>query len=249
MSNKIFTKEEIAILSSNKYVKHVSAKGITYTDEFKHIFITENEKGKLPRAIFEECGFGISVLGRKRMQSAADRWRDAYRRDGVLGLEDTRKGNSGRPREKELSIEEKYERLKAQNELLKAENELLKKTRYARKEDDKEEIRLPSEVKFLLINSVVKKHGLKNLISYLCKIAGVSRSGYYNYFSSKSQAARTKSDSEDEVLKENVLKAFIFKRRQTNKDDFRRSVWNHIQLEAYPKNNEKIWDCLPYQKS
>ena len=33
----------------------------------------------------------------------------------------------GRPSEKELSIEEKYERLKAQNKLLKAENELLKK--------------------------------------------------------------------------------------------------------------------------
>lgn len=44
-----------------------------------------------------------------------------------MGLQDTRKGYSGRPSEKELSIEEKYERLKAQNHLLKAENELLKK--------------------------------------------------------------------------------------------------------------------------
>ena len=43
------------------------------------------------------------------------------------GLSDTRKENSGRPRDKELSIEEKYERLKAQINLLKAENELLKK--------------------------------------------------------------------------------------------------------------------------
>jgi transposase len=127
MSNKVFTKEEIALLSNNKYVKHVSAKGITYTDEFKRIFISENQKGKLPRAIFEECGFDIGILGKKRMQSAADRWRNTYKRNGILGLEDTRKGNSGRPREKELSIEEKYERLKAQNELLKAENELLKK--------------------------------------------------------------------------------------------------------------------------
>ena len=127
MSNKIFTKEEIAILSNNKYVKRVGTKGITYTDEFKRIFISENEKGKLPRAIFEKHGFDISILGRKRMQSAADRWRDAYKREGVLGLEDTRKEKSGRPREKELSIEEKYERLRAQNELLKAENELLKK--------------------------------------------------------------------------------------------------------------------------
>ncbi|MDF2615340.1 MAG: transposase-like protein [Clostridia bacterium] len=127
MSNKIFTKEEIEILSNNEYVKHVSGKGITYTDEFKRIFISENEKGKFPRVIFEECGFDIGILGIERVKSSGKRWRTAYREEGILGLQDTRKENSGRPREKELSIEEKYERLKAQNNLLKAENELLKK--------------------------------------------------------------------------------------------------------------------------
>jgi hypothetical protein len=127
MSNKLFSKEHIEILSKNKYVKKVSDKAITYTDEFKNIFITENELGKFPREIFEECGFDINILGMKRIKSSGKRWRDAYRNKGVLGLQDTRKDNAGRPREKELSIEEKYERLKAQNNLLKAENELLKK--------------------------------------------------------------------------------------------------------------------------
>jgi hypothetical protein len=127
MSNKIFTQDEIEILSSNQYVKRVSAKGITYTDEFKHIFISENEKGKLPRSIFEECGFNIDILGMKRVKSAGKRWRAAYKDNGVLGLQDTRIKNSGRPREKDLTLEEKYERLMAQNKLLKAENELLKK--------------------------------------------------------------------------------------------------------------------------
>ena len=42
MSDKIFTEEEIAILSKNKYVKKVSNKGITYTDEFKRSFIAKN---------------------------------------------------------------------------------------------------------------------------------------------------------------------------------------------------------------
>ena len=46
MSKKIFTKEEIEILSKNKFVKKVSEKGITYTDEFKRLFISENVKGK-----------------------------------------------------------------------------------------------------------------------------------------------------------------------------------------------------------
>lgn len=40
MSIKLFTNEEIEILSKNKYVKHVSAKGISYTEEFKRIFIS-----------------------------------------------------------------------------------------------------------------------------------------------------------------------------------------------------------------
>ena len=47
MSKKIFTEKEIKQLSTNKYVKSVSTKGITYTDEFKHIFIAEKEKGKI----------------------------------------------------------------------------------------------------------------------------------------------------------------------------------------------------------
>jgi len=127
MSIKLFTNEEIEILSKNKYVKHVSAKGITYSDEFKRIFISADGKGKFPRAIFEECGFDINILGKKRIEMAAYRWRTAYAKEGVMGLQDTRKENSGRPSEKELSIEEKYERLKAQISLLKAENELLKK--------------------------------------------------------------------------------------------------------------------------
>ena len=48
MSKKLFTEEEIIILKQNKYVKKVTSKGITYTDEFKRIFIDENGNGKLP---------------------------------------------------------------------------------------------------------------------------------------------------------------------------------------------------------
>ena len=54
-----------------------------------------------------------------RIESAAKRWRIAYRDNGIHGLQDTREG--------EPSLEEKYTRLEAQINLLKAENELLKK--------------------------------------------------------------------------------------------------------------------------
>ena len=103
MSKKIFTEKEIKVLSTNTYVKSVSSKGITYTDEFKHIFITRKRKGNLPREIFEECGFDVDVLGMDRVNSASKRWREAYKKNGIIGLRDTRAENSGRPRERELT--------------------------------------------------------------------------------------------------------------------------------------------------
>jgi len=127
MSNKIFTEKEIKKLSHNKNVKTISINGITYSDEFKHIFIEENEKGKPTREIFEEHGFDLDTLGMDRVRSSGKRWRAAYRKKGILGLADTRKENSGRPSDKELSIEQKFELLKVQINFLKAENELLKK--------------------------------------------------------------------------------------------------------------------------
>lgn len=66
MSKRLFTNEEIAILSQNKYVEKVSIKGIKYTDELKREFIVENQNGKVSREIFEEHGFSIEILGIKR---------------------------------------------------------------------------------------------------------------------------------------------------------------------------------------
>lgn len=51
-------------------------------------------------------------------------------------------------------------------------------------------------------------------MSYLCKTAGVSRSGYYNYFSFKSQNSRNQRDKKDELLKNDILKAYNFKGRK-----------------------------------
>lgn len=126
MSNILFSEREIQLLTQNQYVQSVSTKSITYTNEFKRKFVVENENGKIPRKIFEECGFEIDLIGMDRVESAGKRWRAAYKKDGVSGLQDTRKSCSGRPRIRELSLEEKLERLKAQNLLLRAENELLK---------------------------------------------------------------------------------------------------------------------------
>ncbi len=101
MSNKSLTKKEIEILSKNPYVKNVSEKSITYTDEFKNIFITEYENGMTPGTIFKKYGFDIEVLGYDRIKDSSYRWRNQAKRED--GLSDTRKGKSGRPKTKDLT--------------------------------------------------------------------------------------------------------------------------------------------------
>ncbi len=78
MSKKTFTDLEMLDLSKNKYVKNVTSKGITYTNEFKLQFIAEYENGKTSRKIFEDAGFDVDVIGIKRIESASLRWRAAY---------------------------------------------------------------------------------------------------------------------------------------------------------------------------
>ncbi|MFS0865694.1 IS3 family transposase [Fredinandcohnia sp. 179-A 10B2 NHS] len=212
MSKILFTEKDIAILSKNRYVKTVSSKGITYSDEFKQHFITEYSEGKFPREIFEEAGFNVDVIGMRRVKSASDRWKAAYKSEGILGLKDTRKESSGRPRIKELSIEEKYARLEAQMKLVQAENELLKKIRLL--ERGLKKLKLSASQKFIIIREVIEKHNLKHMVKFLCEVAGVSRSGYYNYFSAKSIKQRKHKDEKDEETKEMILKAFNFKGRK-----------------------------------
>lgn len=127
MTIRLLSKKEQALLKGNQYVKSVSDKAITYTDEFKRHFIAENENGKLPRDIFEEAGLSVDIIGMNRIKTAGKRWRAAYRKSGAEGLQDTRKTKSGRFSDRELTLEEKIARLEAKNQLLRAENELLKK--------------------------------------------------------------------------------------------------------------------------
>lgn len=65
-----------------------------------------------------------------------------------------------------------------------------------------------------MLSRIIEKYKLKNSISLLCKIAGVSRSGYYNYFSITSKNRRTQRNKRDEQVKEVILKAYNFKGRK-----------------------------------
>ncbi|MDM8129126.1 hypothetical protein QUV80_11635 [Paraclostridium benzoelyticum] len=181
MSKKIFTKQEILELSKNKYVKNVTSKGITYTNEFKLQFIAEYENGKTSRQIFEDSGFAVHIIGIKRIDSASLRWRKAYKDTGVLGLEDTRTLNSGRTLNKELTIEEVLAKKYAEIAYLKAELELIKKLELQERQVINK--KLPSHKIFKLIKNLIKDFKLNNMTRHLCKIANVSTSGYYRFLS------------------------------------------------------------------
>lgn len=52
------------------------------------------------------------------------------------------------------------------------------------------------------------------MISHLCKISGVSRSGYYTYYSAKSLSRRQQRDYQDDAVRDIILKAYNFKGRK-----------------------------------
>lgn len=52
------------------------------------------------------------------------------------------------------------------------------------------------------------------MVSYLCKVMDVSRSGFYNYFDEKSIQKRAIKGGSDEVVKNIILKAYHFRGRK-----------------------------------
>jgi len=126
MSKILLTKEQVKELRKNKWIKNVSEKAITYTDEFKYKLVKETERfEKFPRDVFKECGIEPEWIGKKRIENFAYKWRKRFKKSN--NLEDTRKTKSGRTLKRELSDKEKLERAEAKIKLLEAENELLKK--------------------------------------------------------------------------------------------------------------------------
>ena len=125
MSKNHFTDEQVQKLKCNENVLNVSHKAITYTNEFKAIFIQEYTNGKSPTQIFIDHDFDIDALGAKRISTASSRWRKQSQR--YDGLVDNRKNNQGRPLCRTLTQEEQLKKYEDRIKYLEAENEFLKK--------------------------------------------------------------------------------------------------------------------------
>ena len=70
------SERDIKELDKIPYVKEVNEKQITYTEEFKRRFIAEYAAGKKPERIFQDAGFDVGIIGKKRIERAGQRWRE-----------------------------------------------------------------------------------------------------------------------------------------------------------------------------
>ena len=207
MGIKYFTEEEIEYLSSNIYVESVNEKQITYTIEFKQFFVREYMNGKGPTLIFESVGLYKRILGAKRIEKATNRWMKAYE-NGTLDVSATLPNRHPVLKAKNITDKELIRRQEAKIKLLELEVELLKKI------DLKERgligsQRLKSSDIFELIRITIRDNNLKNVVSYLCASAGVSRSGYYNYLSNESK--RERREEIDIKVRDDILMAISFR--------------------------------------
>ena len=207
MGIKYFTEEEIEYLSSNIYVESVNEKQITYTIEFKQFFVREYMNGKGPTLIFESVGLYKRILGAKRIEKATSRWMKAYE-NGTLDVSATLPNRHPVLKAKNITDKELIRRQEAKIKLLELQLELLKKI------DLKERgligsQRLKSSDIFELIRITIRDNNLKNVVSYLCASAGVSRSGYYNYLSNESK--RERREEIDIKVRDDILMAISFR--------------------------------------
>ena len=201
-----FSSKEIKTLQKNPNVHRVSERSITYTEDFKNRFIDGHLAGKLPRQIFVENGFDVDVIGIKRIEQSAHRWKKAYEMNGLMGLTDSRKTASGRPLKRELTPSEVIERQKARIELLEGQVELLKKLETTERRLLNASKNLNPNKAYQLIQETIEQSGFKGMTRYFCDLLDVSRSGYYSYL--KASSVREVREKLDLEAKEIILKAF-----------------------------------------
>ena len=112
------TTEEVEQLCENPYVKGINGNWVIFTDDFKKHFVQEYvEGGKGPTQIFREAVFDTKVLGTKRIERAAARWKESYEA-GTLGAYPNTDRNVNKQKQQIKALKEENRLLKRQIQLL-----------------------------------------------------------------------------------------------------------------------------------
>ena len=91
-----------------------------------------------------------------------------------------------------------------------------------------------------MIFSTIEKYHLKNVVSYLCSVANVSRSGYHRYFSLENQKKNKLKDQSDEILRDNILKAYEFKGRKKGARQIKMTLQHQFNINYNLKRIRRI---------
>jgi len=232
MAERFFGREDRARILQNKHVLRVSDKTISYCSDFKAEAVRANlVEGKSPLLIFHEAGFDLDLIGRETPKRCLKRWRAVFTERGEAGLRTDQRGKNatGRPAERELTIEEKLRRAEARVRYLVKENELLKKLDAI----ERSVVDSPSE-KYGLIHDLATARGKAFSLGYLCEVAGVSRSGYYRWLScASSRLQREQADYEQHLLIKDI---FLKKDRKAGW----RVIRMNLDRQAITMNPKKI---------
>uniref|UniRef100_UPI0019D3F79C HTH domain-containing protein n=1 Tax=Bifidobacterium biavatii TaxID=762212 RepID=UPI0019D3F79C len=84
VAKKRFTREQVRHLATLPAVVHVTENRITYSTRFKQACIVAMNDGESPMRVFERYGLTPDIIGRKRIERCANRWRGEA--DSILGL-------------------------------------------------------------------------------------------------------------------------------------------------------------------
>lgn len=78
------------------------------------------------------------------------------------------------------------------------------------------------------------------MVNFLCKLIGVSRSGYYNYYTEKAKQSRAAQDQVDEEVKNIILKAFHYRRRKKGARQIKMTLENQFNITYNLKRIRRI---------
>ena len=153
--------EEIRTLRKNPYVVDVNERGVSYSKDFKFLFIKEYMQGKKPTAIFRDAGFDVKALGSKRIERACARWKESYEA-GTLGVRSAKLekyGSAGARRIENDAIDDEIDRLKeAALDICRNQMKEIKRKMCIR--DSSETIRLPI---MICQDGFITSHGVSNI--------------------------------------------------------------------------------------
>lgn len=78
------------------------------------------------------------------------------------------------------------------------------------------------------------------MVSYICDLVDVSRSGYYRYFSEEAKARRESLNQADEAVKAVILKAYHFRRRKKGARQIKMTLEDQFKITYNLKRIRRI---------